>query len=272
MSDTVVRDVRAGVSRKTRARQRGFFATTIFFTAILVGWCAAYFLMGVFFGGTSGGVGDLLRYVPGWTGLFLPFAVIGGGIATHRVLPIGSVAGRAAVAGVVSYVLVAFVVPLSKYRDAVAKGLDVNLYYPYGPETPGTLHALRSAVEANPPEEFGYSTNHPFQVSPNWWAYLFQSPIVFAVFAVLAALVGYRIGGLTSGLSPPRRRNARLGLGLLTAVAFFAAEAGGGEWVRSSPANSGLVGAWAAILVPVVELLILEVLIHGRTTGSASRA
>jgi hypothetical protein len=124
--------------------------------------------------------------------------------------------------------------------------------------------AVRAQVEANPPSEFSYSVDRPFESSPGWLTYRIHSLAVFSLFAILAALLGRQAGFLTSGLSPPARRNARWAIGLFTAVAFFLAEAVGGEWVRLDPVHSGILGAWLPLALPLAELAILTRVAHQR--------
>jgi hypothetical protein len=40
-------------------------------------------------------------------------------------------------------------------------------------------------------------------------------------------------------------------------VLFFVAESRSGVWIRSSLENSGVLGGWAPVAVPVIELLLL---------------
>ena len=136
--------------------------------------------------------------------------------------------------------------------------------YPFGPPTPGGLLAHRSAIEADPPETYNFRVDSPLSRPPNWLTYLFHSVIALAFYSVFAVLLGHRSGKLTTGLSPPDRRNARWALGLVGAIAFFVAEAAGGEWVRADPSNSGVLGAWFPMVVPVVELGVLVVLARVR--------
>ena len=192
-----------------------------------------------------------------WFGILLPFAAFAGGLSISRASSLWS-AGRYAVpVAVIAYVLVAYAAPIARYRIQSSRGVDVSSLYPFGPSTPPALKALRDQGEADPPPEFRLSADRPFELPPNWLTYLLNSAAAMSVFAILAALMGHLAGVLTSGLSPPARRNARWAIGLLSAGAFFLAEAGGGEWVRWDPAHSGILAAWIPLLLPLAELAVL---------------
>ncbi len=198
--------------------------------------------------------------LPAWTGLLLPFVAFAGGLAVYKSSSPRAVVLRVLPVIGLSYVLLAYASPMVEYQAQSAWGRDVAIEFPFGPGTPEGLRALRSAVQADPPATYSFSVDRPFDKPPNWLTYLIHSLMAIAGFAVLAALLGQQAGFLTSGLSPPARWNARWGLGLLSAVAFFLAEAVGGEWVRLEPSNSGILGAWLPLVVPVVELALLAFL------------
>ena len=111
---------------------------------------------------------------------------------------------------------------------------------------------------------YSFRIGRPLTHPPNWLTYLLHSVVVITCFTILAALLGHRGGTLTTGLSPPNRRNARWALGLASSIAFFLAEAAGGDWVRANPSNSGVVGAWVPLVVPLAVLGLLEVLLRIR--------
>lgn len=133
-----------------------------------------------------------------------------------------------------------------------------------GAPTPSQLRARRGIVIATPPETYSFRRDRPFESPPNWLTYRIHSPVVIALFAILGALLGQLVAFLTSGLSPPARRNARWALGLFSALAFFIAEVAGGAWVRLDPGNSGLAGAWLPMLMPLAELALLAFLVRRR--------
>jgi len=252
-------------------RERGeglkFYAAATAWVGVLV---ALSFLYRLLTGGPPEGSWSFwagVHLLLGWTGMFLPFASFAGGLALHKSFSPRVVVLRAVPVVVLSYCLLAYGSPIAEYKAQSALGQDRAIKLPFGPKTPGGLKALRSAVQADPPANYSLSVDRPLEHPPNWLTYLIHSLVVIAGFAVLAALLGHLVGGLTSGLSPPARRNARWGLGLLSAVAFFLAEAAGGEWVCLDPSNSGITGAWLPLVVPVVELALLAFLAHRRRLG-----
>ena len=241
-----------------------FNAAVTAWVGALVGLALSYRLMT---GGPLGGswsIWDVAYPLPGWTGMFLPFASFAGGLALHKFFSPRAVAIRAVPVVALSYCLLAYALPIAEYQARSAWDREVAIEFPFGPRTPAGLRAQRSAVQADPPANYSLSVDRPLEHPPNWLTYLIHSLVVIAGFAVLAALLGHLVGGLTSGLSPPARRNARWGLGLLSAVAFFLAQAAGGEWVRLDPSNSGITGAWLPLVVPVVELALLASLARRR--------
>lgn len=214
--------------------------------------------------GVSGGLWIIANRLAGLAGLLLPYVCFAGGVAAHRHLPSRSVATRAFLLSIVSYALLAYGLPVSDYRAKALAGADVATDYPTGPLTPAGLQELRSAVQADPPAAHSFAVGQPYQKPPNWLTYLIHSLAAISLFAILAAILGQQTGFLTSGLSPPARLNARWALGLLTAGAFFVAEAAGGEWVRLDPSNSGVLASWLPLVVPLLEYAILWAIVRRR--------
>ena len=214
---------------KKRISRIGFFGWTAIWVAGLSVLNLIHQVSSGFFEGGIWRPGEVLAQFPGWVGLFLPFAAFAGGLATHALLPVSSVLNRGVLIAVVSYLLLAYGLPITTYIDGKNAGVDVAVLYPFGPATPGGLLARRSAIEADPPENYGFRVEDPLSRPPNWLTYLLHSVIVIAVFSVFSALLGHLAGKLTTGLSPPNRRNARWALGLAGAIAFFLAEAVGGD-------------------------------------------
>jgi hypothetical protein len=199
-----------------------------------------------------------------WAGLFLPYAGFAGGLRAFGDLPARSVPLRGCVLAVLAFGLLAYGSPLAKYQADEARGADMAARYPFGPNTPGGLQARRSAADSIPPGDIPFSVERPLEAPPNWLTYLIHSLFAVSCLAILFALLGWQAGSLTSGLSPPARRNARWALGLASGILFFAAQAAGGEWVRMDSSNSGMLGAWLPLLVPVFELAFLMYLARRR--------
>ena len=213
-------------------------------------------------------IGEIGFHLPGWLGMLLPAAAFAGGLAVSGVLSAPGVALRGGVLAVATYALMAYASPTAEYHRRIYRVGDVAMEFPYGPFTPGALAMVREAVRVDPPPVYSFRSADPLETPPNWLTYLIHSALAVSGFALLAGLLGLKAGEVTSGLSPPVRSNARWGIGLLTAVAFFLAEAFGGDWVRADPGNSGMVGAWLGLAVPLAELAVLVVLARRRDTLS----
>lgn len=197
-----------------------------------------------------------IQDLSGWIGTFLPFAAFAGGVAAYPMSRKHLFLWSLLVA-VLSFGLLAYAEPLARFQARLQGGLDAPQQFPLGPETPGTLLALKERVEASPPETYRFSVDSPLQNPPNWLAFLFHSLFVLPVFALLAALLGWQSAALTTGLSPPARGNARWALGLLSGLIFFVAFRIGSAWVRGGLDHAGIIGAWAPLLVSILELLLL---------------
>ena len=200
-----------------------------------------------------------------WVGLFLPFAAFAGGIVgSARLSPLRLAASGLAVS-FVSFLLLGFASPYSEYKTVEQAGLDTAMRFPTGPATIGGLRELRVEVLEYPAEEFRYSAEHPLDSPPNWIDFRIHTSFVFSLFAILAVFLGAITAGLTSGLSPPARRNVRWAIGLASGVLFFVVEALGGEWARADPLNSGLFAAWGPLLLPALEFGALYLLLLKRS-------
>jgi hypothetical protein len=255
---------------RQRVSRSGFFS----WTAI---WAGGLLLVNLIHQLTSGLLDlglwsplEVLFLLPGWAGLLLPYAAFAGGLAAHGTLSVPSVVKRGIVIAVVSYLLLAYGSPLAEYRIYASRDTDLAALFPYGPTTPSALLAIRSAVEAGPPDRYNFRIDRPLEQPPNWLTYLLHSVAAIAFYSVVAALLGQLSGKLTTGLSPPNRRNARWALGLVGAIAFFVAEAAGGEWVRADALNSGVLGAWLPMIVPAVELGLFAALARARGRDQSS--
>jgi hypothetical protein len=251
------------IGEKQAGRMRFFLATGIWL-ASLVALTVSYHLLTGLPDRSPWSFWNLVYPLAAWMGLLLPYASFAGGMAEWASLPPRGVMLRGFLLAAVAYGLVAYASPTGEYRVRAAEDADLAAEFPFGPKTPGALKALRSTIEARSPEAFSFSIERPLERPPNWLTYLLHSVMAIAAFAVFGALLGQQSGALTSGLSPPARRNARWALGLLSAVAFFLAEAAGGEWVRADPSNSGLLGAWLPLAVPLLELALLTTISRRR--------
>ena len=244
--------------------QIGFFGWTFAWTLGLLLPTLLAYMASSFLEGGPWTLSRVWALLPKWIGLFLPFAVFSGGLAVHGTLSAVHVLKRGLVIAAISYGLLGFLAPTAEYLVRKSGGVDVAALYPFGPNTPENLISRRAAVESDPPEDYNFRLDAPLSRPPNWLTYLLHQTVVLAFFAVLSALLGQLAAKLTTGLSPPNRRNARWALGLASGIAFFVAETAGGEWVRADPSNSGMVGAWLPLVVPLLGLGILSLLVRWR--------
>ncbi|MBT8398438.1 MAG: LptF/LptG family permease [Gemmatimonadetes bacterium] len=206
-------------------------------------------------------------------GLFLPFAAFGGGLAAAGRVGLGGKVATGLVIASLALVLGGVVSPHLEYRNREEVGLDLERRYPTGPRTLIGLLEVRERIKADPPEEFTFSIEQPLRHPPNWLTVLFHSRIARALFAIFSVFLGSLTASLTTGLSPPARKNARWAVGLVFGVLFFLAQAAGGDWVRADPRNSGILGAWVPMLVPVLGLAGLYLLlVRARIRATVSHA
>jgi hypothetical protein len=208
--------------------------------------------------------GEAALFLPGWLGLLLPAAAFAGGLAVAGVPASRGLALRGALLAVLTYGLLAYGDPVAEYHWLTSLRADAVAQYPFGPYTPGGLSRARDAVRENPPEAYSFRSSRPLESPPNWWTYQIHSFLAVALFTFLAAFLGRETGLLTRAHPPPLQANARWGLGLVTVVAFFGAESLGQSWVQSDPENSGVVGGWIPLAVPLLELVILTTVVRKR--------
>jgi len=207
----------------------------------------------------------------GWISLFLPCVTFAGGLANSSPVPTRAVTMRSLGIAVIFYGSSAFAEPVAKHRfrqESVGNQAgDTRL----GPRTPWAILAQRSANRASPPESYSFSVEHPFDRPPNWLLFSFWSSISLSVYCVLAAFLGQIVAFLTSGLSPPSRANTRWAVGLVTATLVLTAFVMGDSWVRQDVSHSGVVGAWAPLLVPLLGLWVLMWLAQRRVAATDSK-
>jgi hypothetical protein len=249
-------------------RRLGFFGSCALWIAGFLVFAITIHATGSLARGAGRDVGQLLYLVPGWIGVLIPFVVFAGGVSSSTASTV-SIVRRAVLVAAASYFLLAYAGPVLKYRVGASSGVDVSAVYPFGPETPGGLLAHRSAVREGQPEEFSFEVGRPMDFPPNWITYLIHSPVALALFTLFSTLLGHRIGRLTTGLSPPVRRDTRWALGVVSGVAFFLGMMGGEGWVQADPAHSAILGAWLPLLIPGAALAITELLIRRREAPGA---
>lgn len=219
----------------------------------------------------------LIDTVAGSLWLVFPFVAFVAGSAASRHPSRGRAAAHASaviVAGAtVAYLCGALLAPAAEYRRLASVGIDVSVRFPFGPNTPEAFARRRAAIVRSPPERYTFSMDRPLELPPNWVSYQIHAPLAITVFALPNALLGLLIGWLTTGLSPPGRRQARWASGLLSAIAFLVAAQVGTQWVRAAPEHSAVTAAWAPLAVPLSLCVALSVVLwrRGRLHASAER-
>ena len=208
---------------------------------------------------------DTLRSTWGWVEavgssawLAFPFVAFSGGIAVvafDRVRAVRALLSTTVGMGLVAYSFGAFLVPEAERRADATAGYDIQARYPYGANTPRAILARRAEILGSLSTEFGFSVEDPMRRPPNWLLYIVHQPVALGLFGIVNALLGLLAGWWTTGLSPPKRRNSRWGLGLGSALVFYLLSTGGAAWVRSDPTHSALLGAWLPLVPPLFILL-----------------
>ena len=204
--------------------------------------------------------------------LALPFLIFAGGVALVRVMGHSRRLLRTAVAvgisaGAASYALGAWVAPEVHSRFLTALDPETVDLRRFGPRTPpGIVENLRF-VEANPPAEYTLSVSAPERFPPNVLRWELHGPPAMAVFAVVNVLLGVLAARLTLDLSRRAQRNGRLAIGVFGGIAFFACLAAAspvGPFLRDGTMRSGVFGAWAPLVFPIVQALVLVYLVRRR--------
>ena len=209
------------------------------------------------------------------TAFVLPFLLFAAGVAlwrklgySRRVVRGGAVVGVAVVAA--SYLLGWWLAPELDDRNLARLGAETEDTRRFGPETPvGVLRNLRF-VEANPPEEYSLRASAPHRTPPNVLRWALHSPVALAVFGLLNVILGVLSAELTVDLGRGSRRNARIVIGVLGGMAFYACYVLAGPvepFLRDGTMRSGVAAAWVPLLLPAAECLILGWLVRRRRYG-----
>ncbi len=220
----------------------------------------------------SGGLLRWLSFVLDDTAFVLPFLVFAGGVALRDTLGYSRQVIRAVVLlGVVAstgcYLLAAWAAPAVEHQVLVRLGAETETARQFGARTPvGVLRNLRF-VEANPPDEYSLRVSSPHRFPPNVLRWELHLPPAMAVLGFINVVLGVIAAQLTIDLKRGRRRNARLAIGLLGAIAFLAFQrfaAPTEAFLQSGVLRSGIVAAWAPLSFPLAEGLLLIYLVRGR--------
>ena len=204
--------------------------------------------------------------------LVLPFALFASGVALWRTLRNSGHLVRTAVrvgiaACALSYVLAGWIEPAIHHRYLVSTGSEAAARTQFGPQTPAGLIRNLRFLEENPPEEYSLSVDAPDQLPPNvlWW--VLHRPAALAVFGLVNVLLGVLTAQLTADLRRRSRRNVRVGIGVLGAIAFFASMGIASPiepFLSDGTLRSGVLSAWAPLALPLTEALLLGYLIRRR--------
>ncbi len=220
----------------------------------------------------SGGLLHWLSFVLDDTAFVLPFLVFAGGVALRDTLGYSRQVIRAVVfwgvvASTVCYLVAAWAAPAVEHQVLVRLGAETETARQFGARTPvGVLRNLRF-VEANPPDEYSLRVSSPHRFPPNVLRWELHRPPAMAVFGFINVVLGVIAAQLTVDLKRGRRRNARVAIGLLSAIAFLALQrfaAPTETFLQSGVLRSGIVAAWAPLSFPLAEGFLLIYLVRGR--------
>ena len=209
------------------------------------------------------------------TAFVLPFVLFAAGVTlwwkigySWRVLRVGALVGISVVAA--SYLLGSWLAPELADRSLASLEPSTENTRRFGPQTPvGVARNLRF-VEANPPEEYSLRADTPHRFPPNVLRWTLHSPVVLAVFGLFNVLIGVLSAELTVGLARGSRRNARIVIGVLGGWAFYACYVLAGPvepFLRDGTMRSGVAAAWAPLVLPAAECLVLGYLVRRRRYG-----
>ena len=204
-----------------------------------------------------------------------PFVLFAAGVTLWRklgyswqVLRVGALVGISVVGA--SYLLGSWLAPQLDDRSLASRIVETEDTRQFGPRTPvGVVRNLRF-VEANPPEEYSLRADTPDRFPPNALRWELHSPVALAVFGLFNVIIGVLSAELTVGLARGSRRNARIVIGVLGAVAFYACHVLAGPvepFLRDGTMRSGVAAAWAPLVLPAAECLILGYLVRRRRYG-----
>ncbi|MXW16980.1 MAG: hypothetical protein F4139_13125 [Gemmatimonadetes bacterium] len=217
-----------------------------------------------------------------WTWMFtahtafvLPFVLFAAGVALTRrlgysrqIFRVGALVGISVVAA--SYLLGSWLAPELDDRYLATLGIEMEDTRRFGARTPvGVVRNLRF-VEANPPEEYGLRASTPHRFPPNVLRWALHSPVAVAVFGLFNVVIGILSAELTIALARGSRRNARIVIGVLGGMAFYGCYLLAGPmepFLQDGTTRSGVASAWAPLVLPAAECLILGYLVRRRRYG-----
>lgn len=209
------------------------------------------------------------------TAFVFPFVLFAAGVTlwrklgySWRVLRVGVLVGISVV--VASYLLGSWLAPELDDRYLASAGAAMDDTRRFGPRTPvGVARNLRF-VEANPPAEYSLRVDTPHRFPPNVLRWALHSPVALALFGLFNVIIGVLSAELTVGLPRGSRRNARIMIGVLGGLAFYACHVLAGPvepFLRDGTMRSGVAAAWIPLVLPAAECVILGYLVRRRKYG-----
>lgn len=242
--------------RLARAFSAGFLGWLVTLVALVLAHSVLVNL-----GAVSGWSGTELAWrLVGAAGALMPFVAFAGGALAARLEPLDrrgllELAVTVGLVGLVFYSLAAFATPTLNYeRERLREVVDVSVAKPFGPETLVGRLRQRAYVTANPPSRVSYSTNRPLERPPNWLDYLIHRDVAMAFFAVLNTFLGFLAARALARDGPRYRRRVLWASGLASGVVIVGAMRAAEIVVRSSPTVSGVLMAWAPLVIPLAVL------------------
>lgn len=202
----------------------------------------------------------------------LPFLLFAAGVAlaevkgsSARLYRIALVVGIAL--GGLSYSLGAWASPVLEDRYLARMEIDAGEMRRFGPATPPVILRNLRFVEARPSEEYSLDVGTPHRTPPNVLEWQLHSPVALAVFGMINVFLGILSAQVTAGLARAVRRNVRLTIGVFGGLLFFACIALGSPiqpFLDDGTLQSGILGAWAPLGLPLAEILVLFYMVRGR--------
>ena len=216
-----------------------------------------------------------LGYLASYTAFVLPFILFAAGLAVGRILGHSRRAVRvAAIAGIsvsiLSYGLESWVAPSIHDRILVALGPEIGDQRRFGVRTPIGILRNIEFVRANPPPRYSLRVNAPREHPPNVLLWHIHGPLAHTVFGVVNVLLGLLTSALTVDLSNRARRTVRLAIGVgggIVLLACMVAASPVEPFLRDGTMQSGIASAWAPLLVPLIEGLVILCLVKRRRHG-----
>lgn len=205
-------------------------------------------------------------------GDLLPFLAFAGGVA----LVSGSTGGGrirwiapsfALALAALSYTLDAWISPDLRYHYRSVTVVDDGDAQRFGADTPsGIIRNLRF-VEANPPDEYSLRVVAPQETPPNVLRWRLHGPMAHAAFGFFNFLAGVLTAQATIGLRRGARRNVRLAVGVIGGLAFLGCVVIASpipSFLRDGTMQSGVVAAWAPMVLPLAQFGVLLHLVRKR--------